>query len=195
MYLWLWLVVHRSRYPYIEAEVRYAAREYACTAADVLARRTRLAFLNRSATADAPTCGCMNLPHLCACGCVRVALYRGVVGHSEAARDAVPRVVDIMAAELGWDAEYQAAERQRCLEYLATFAGPIPDKEGARIREATMEDLRDVFKRIDTDGSGWLSADEVMAAASDLGFTLKKKELRKVRHAAGVRVVVACNRG
>ena len=64
MYLWLWLVVHRSRYPYIEAEVRYAAREYACTAADVLARRTRLAFLNRFATPDAPTCGCMNPPHL-----------------------------------------------------------------------------------------------------------------------------------
>jgi glycerol-3-phosphate dehydrogenase len=34
-------------YPYIEAEIRYAVRkEYACTAYDVLARRTRLAFLN-----------------------------------------------------------------------------------------------------------------------------------------------------
>lgn len=37
-------------YPYIEAEVRYACRqEYACTAVDVLARRTRLAFLNAEA--------------------------------------------------------------------------------------------------------------------------------------------------
>ncbi|KAI7863118.1 FAD dependent oxidoreductase-domain-containing protein [Spinellus fusiger] len=37
-------------YPYIEAEVRYAARqEYAATAVDVLARRTRLAFLNAEA--------------------------------------------------------------------------------------------------------------------------------------------------
>ncbi|KAF9578413.1 mitochondrial glycerol-3-phosphate dehydrogenase [Lunasporangiospora selenospora] len=35
------------QYPYIEAEIRYAVRrEYACTAVDVLARRTRLAFLN-----------------------------------------------------------------------------------------------------------------------------------------------------
>ncbi|SAL98048.1 hypothetical protein [Absidia glauca] len=37
-------------YPYIESEVRYAVRqEYACTVVDVLARRTRLAFLNAEA--------------------------------------------------------------------------------------------------------------------------------------------------
>jgi glycerol-3-phosphate dehydrogenase len=37
-------------YPYIQAEVRYAVRqESACTAVDVLARRTRLAFLNAEA--------------------------------------------------------------------------------------------------------------------------------------------------
>ncbi|KAH7885511.1 FAD dependent oxidoreductase-domain-containing protein [Phlebopus sp. FC_14] len=37
-------------YPYIEAEVLYATRhEYACTALDVLARRTRLAFVNAHA--------------------------------------------------------------------------------------------------------------------------------------------------
>lgn len=36
-------------YPYIEAEVIYACREYACTVEDVLSRRTRLAFLNSAA--------------------------------------------------------------------------------------------------------------------------------------------------
>ncbi|KAJ3367705.1 mitochondrial glycerol-3-phosphate dehydrogenase [Allomyces arbusculus] len=41
-------------YPYVEAEVRYAVRrEYACTAVDVLARRTRLAFLNAQSAAEA----------------------------------------------------------------------------------------------------------------------------------------------
>ncbi|EPQ54626.1 DAO-domain-containing protein [Gloeophyllum trabeum ATCC 11539] len=39
-----------SQYPYIEAEVRYACRnEYAQTAVDVIARRTRLSFLNAQA--------------------------------------------------------------------------------------------------------------------------------------------------
>jgi len=37
-------------YPYLEAEVRYAiAKEYAVTPADILARRTRLAYLNSTA--------------------------------------------------------------------------------------------------------------------------------------------------
>ena len=48
--------------------MKYAVGEYACTAIDVLARRTRLAFLN-----------------------------------VQAAHEALPRIVDIMAAELGWD--------------------------------------------------------------------------------------------
>ncbi|CAG8604424.1 6320_t:CDS:2 [Paraglomus brasilianum] len=40
-------------FPYIESEVHYAARrEYACTVVDVIARRTRLAFLNAQATLE-----------------------------------------------------------------------------------------------------------------------------------------------
>ncbi|KAF8887091.1 DAO-domain-containing protein [Infundibulicybe gibba] len=43
-----------SQYPYVEAEVRYAIRhEYAQTAVDVLARRTRLSFLNVEAALQA----------------------------------------------------------------------------------------------------------------------------------------------
>ncbi|CAG2105660.1 unnamed protein product [Medioppia subpectinata] len=38
-----------SEFPYIEAEIRFAVREYACTAVDVIARRLRLAFLNTQA--------------------------------------------------------------------------------------------------------------------------------------------------
>ena len=39
-------------YPYIESEVVYACREYACTIEDVLSRRTPLAFLNRDAALE-----------------------------------------------------------------------------------------------------------------------------------------------
>ncbi|XP_068612403.1 LOW QUALITY PROTEIN: glycerol-3-phosphate dehydrogenase, mitochondrial-like [Brachionichthys hirsutus] len=42
-----------SEFPYIEAEVIYAVREYACTALDVIARRTRLGFLNVQAADEA----------------------------------------------------------------------------------------------------------------------------------------------
>ena len=42
-----------DRYPYIEAEVRYALQEYAVNAVDVLARRMRLAFQDVDATKQA----------------------------------------------------------------------------------------------------------------------------------------------
>jgi len=40
-------------YPYIDADVVWACREYACTIEDVLSRRTRLAFLNKDAAMEA----------------------------------------------------------------------------------------------------------------------------------------------
>jgi len=63
-------------YPFVDGEVRYAVRhEYAQTAVDVLARRTRLAFLN-----------------------------------AQAALEALPKVIDIMTEELGWDRKRQDVE-------------------------------------------------------------------------------------
>ena len=63
-------------YPFIDGEVRYAVRhEYAQTAVDVLARRTRLAFLN-----------------------------------AQAALEAAPKVIDIMAQELKWDSKRKELE-------------------------------------------------------------------------------------
>jgi glycerol-3-phosphate dehydrogenase len=40
-------------YHYIDAEITWACREYACTIEDVLSRRTRLAFLNKDAALEA----------------------------------------------------------------------------------------------------------------------------------------------
>ncbi|EIN08083.1 DAO-domain-containing protein [Punctularia strigosozonata HHB-11173 SS5] len=74
-------------YPYIEAEVRYAVRhEYAQTAVDVLARRTRLSFLN-----------------------------------AQAAFDALPRVVEIMGEEMGWNLARKTKELERATAFLASM--------------------------------------------------------------------------
>ncbi|CAL4130536.1 unnamed protein product, partial [Meganyctiphanes norvegica] len=51
-----WPIVGRrlhSEFPYIDAEVRYACREYAGNAVDIIARRLRLAFLNAQACEEA----------------------------------------------------------------------------------------------------------------------------------------------
>lgn len=67
-------------YPYLDGEVRYACRhEYAQTAIDVLARRTRLAFLN-----------------------------------AQAALEALPGVIDIMATELNWNSHRKEEEWKTC---------------------------------------------------------------------------------
>lgn len=72
------------RHPNIEAEVVYAIREeFAQTPIDVLARRTRIAFLD-----------------------------------SAAAREALPRVVELMSGELGWNAETAARMTKEGTAYL-----------------------------------------------------------------------------
>lgn len=75
------------RFPFIEAEVRHAVRsEAACTAADVISRRTRLAFLD-----------------------------------VDAALGALPRVIDVMAEELGWGEARQAHEWTETVRFLRSM--------------------------------------------------------------------------
>jgi glycerol-3-phosphate dehydrogenase len=71
-------------HPFLEAEVVWAVRhELAQTALDVLARRTRLAFLDQPA-----------------------------------ARAALPRVVELLAAELGWDGARRSREITETLKRI-----------------------------------------------------------------------------
>ena len=77
-------------YPFIDGEVRYAVRhEYAQTAVDVIARRTRLAFLN-----------------------------------AQAALEALPNVIDLMAEELNWDTKRKDLEWKDSVQFLASMGLP-----------------------------------------------------------------------
>ena len=74
-------------YPFVDGEVRYAVRhEYAQTAVDVLARRTRLAFLN-----------------------------------AQAALEALPTVIDLMAEELKWSRKRKEREWKEAVQFLASM--------------------------------------------------------------------------
>ncbi|CCU81683.1 glycerol-3-phosphate dehydrogenase,mitochondrial [Blumeria hordei DH14] len=77
-------------YPFIDGEVRYSVHhEYAETAVDVLARRTRLAFLN-----------------------------------AQAALEATPKVIDIMASELNWDSQRKDLEWKETVLFLESMGLP-----------------------------------------------------------------------
>ena len=79
-----------SLYPFIDGEIRYGVRhEYAQTAVDILARRTRLAFLN-----------------------------------AQAALEALPKVIDLMAEELGWDSARKEVEWKQSVAFLASMGLP-----------------------------------------------------------------------
>lgn len=134
-----------TNYPYIEAEVRFACKEYACTIEDVLSRRTRLAFLN-----------------------------------SEAAMEALPRVAEIMAEELGWSAKVKATQTQAAKDYLESYGGRIPIDDDIAVRLPTLAEAMDVFREFDTDGSGFVDMQEVKEMAIRLGTPLPENRVKEI---------------
>jgi len=85
------------KYPQLEAEVAYACRhEFAETATDVIARRTRLAFLDANATLEA-----------------------------------LPRILEIMAKEKGWNSSRVAQEEKLAKRFLETMY--LPEGEAQEV--------------------------------------------------------------
>jgi glycerol-3-phosphate dehydrogenase len=122
----------------IEAEVRYAVHnEYAATAIDFLARRSRLTFLN-----------------------------------SNAALDALPRVVEIMGDELGWSKRRRNMEIRDAEIFMESMGVPF----GARRYRVGWREWAANWAvwlgRVIRGGSGAAMDDEVIAGA--------------VRHAASI---------
>lgn len=136
-------------FPYIEAEIIYAIKEYACTAVDMLARRTRLAFLS-----------------------------------TQAAEEALPRIVEIMAKELGWNkAKIQhELERGRC--YLQVEMGSkckaslmkIPDtfSEGERNKYTAR------FNKLDTTKKGYITPIDLRRYLESVGEEVTEDQLREM---------------
>ena len=104
-------------YPFVDGEVRYAVRhEYAQTPVDVLARRTRLSFLN-----------------------------------AQAALEALPNVIDLMAAELGWDGSRKEREWKDTVSFLASMGLP------ARLLSVTRKEVESRKGRL----WGWQDEEEM----------------------------------
>jgi glycerol-3-phosphate dehydrogenase len=132
-------------YPYIEAEVRYACQEYACTIEDILSRRTRLAFLNK-----------------------------------DASMEALPRVADIMAEELGWSKRTKASQMKAAQKYLESYGGRIPQEDSGKVSLPLNQDVISLFEQLDTDGNGFLDIHEIKDMSERLGRPLSDKHLKKV---------------
>lgn len=145
-------------YPYIDAEVRYAVvKEYACTAVDVLARRTRLAFLN-----------------------------------AYAALDALPRVIEIMSEELGWDEARRKKEFDDTVSFLKGM-GLVIDGTAKRgvvsptsdlvtffsrsnFQPHELEALKKEFAHFDKQSVGYIEKEHFEEIMNHLGIKISKDE-------------------
>lgn len=121
-------------FPYIDAEIRYGVREYACTAIDMIARRLRLSFLN-----------------------------------VQAAQEALPAIVDIMAEELNWSKEEKALQIQAATEFLASEMGQIVnrasrDKIPINLSKDEIQLYIKRFQIIDKENKGYVSINDIRRA-------------------------------
>uniref|UniRef100_A0A646QGJ3 Glycerol-3-phosphate dehydrogenase n=1 Tax=Hemiscolopendra marginata TaxID=943146 RepID=A0A646QGJ3_9MYRI len=148
-----WPIVGRrlhQEFPYIEAEVRYAVKEYACSAVDVIARRLRLAFLN-----------------------------------CQAAEEALPRIVEIMAEELNWSKAEQKVQKENALKFLRCEMGMDINKasrEEAPIN-LTREEIKDYIKRfqtLDVDKKGYISINDLRRSFKKHGEMVTEQELHEI---------------
>ena len=100
--------------------------------------------------------------------------------NSEAAKQAIPRVADLMASTLKWSKKERDAQVKLAHDYIGQFGGPIADKSAAKLRSATFTDLHETFVGIDLDGSGYIDEDELNKASIKLGFPFRSvKELKE----------------
>jgi len=103
--------------------------------------------------------------------------------NSELAKEAIPKVADLMGDVLKWDKKEKAKQIKQATEYIGQFGGPVADKTGAKLRSATFTDLHEVFKALDADGSGYLDMSELNMAAIKLGFPFKNQAECKAKFA------------
>ncbi|XP_064079124.1 glycerol-3-phosphate dehydrogenase, mitochondrial-like isoform X3 [Macrobrachium nipponense] len=148
-----WPIVGRrlhSEFPYIDAEVRYACREYAATAVDIIARRLRLAFLN-----------------------------------AQAAEEALPTIVNIMAEELKWSEAEKKRQLAAAVQYLQREMGQnvnraSREKIPINLTKSEISEYVKRFNSLDTDKKGYISLNDLRASLKARGQDVPGETLHEI---------------
>ncbi|XP_056392575.1 glycerol-3-phosphate dehydrogenase, mitochondrial [Hyla sarda] len=140
-----------SEFPYIEAEVKYALREYACTAVDIISRRTRLAFLN-----------------------------------VQAAEEALPRIVDIMAKELNWKEQKKKEELETAKQFLYYEMGykarseQLTDRSEINLSPSDIDRYKKRFHKFDKDKKGFITILDVQRVLENINVQMDSQNLHEI---------------
>lgn len=134
-------------------QVRYAVREYACTAVDVIARRLRLAFLN--VQVRGLTLG--NCPF-------HEAWFLIVL--SQAAEEALPSIISIMAEELKWSEDEQKRQHAEAVKFVREEMGQqvnrqSRDKIPINLSREEISNYIKRFQALDHDKKGYISINDI----------------------------------
>ncbi|XP_072435473.1 glycerol-3-phosphate dehydrogenase, mitochondrial isoform X1 [Chiloscyllium punctatum] len=141
-----------AEFPYIEAEVKYALKEYACTAIDILARRTRLAFVN-----------------------------------VQAAEEALPRIIEIMAAELNWSEKRMQDELAAVQDFLYHEMGYKARFDQLKNTEISLSPLEvdkytKRFQKFDEGQKGFITMPDVQRVLESIGYQVHEQTLYEILH-------------
>ncbi|NXM85577.1 GPDM protein, partial [Oenanthe oenanthe] len=140
-----------SEFPYIEAEVVYAVKEYARTAVDVISRRTRLAFL-----------------------------------HVQAAEEALPRIVDIMAKELNWSDQKKKEQLEAARTFLYYEMGykvktdQLTYSSEITLQPADIERYKKRFHMFDKDKKGFITILDVQRVLQSISVQMDENTLHEI---------------
>ncbi|NWR42344.1 GPDM protein, partial [Regulus satrapa] len=140
-----------SEFPYIEAEVVYAVKEYARTAVDIVSRRTRLAFLN-----------------------------------VQAAEEALPRIVDIMAKELNWCEQKKKEQLETAKTFLYYEMGykvktdQLTDRSEISLVPSDIERYKKRFHMFDKDKKGFITILDVQRVLQSISVQIDENTLHEI---------------
>eukprot|EP00842_Homolaphlyctis_polyrhiza_P001711 jgi/Hompol1/2540/HPOL_002950-RA len=153
-------------YPYIEAEVRYACqREYACTLVDVIARRTRLSFLNAQATLAA-------LPRI-------AEIMTSELGWSKKrVEEEIANATEFlgtMGLNIKEHTSFPASDDASVIASLSQDQARFFAR--THFLPSELAKYREVFDKLDFDHDGSISKTDFGRALSHLGVKMKPEEL------------------
>uniref|UniRef100_A0A7N4PPR8 Glycerol-3-phosphate dehydrogenase n=1 Tax=Sarcophilus harrisii TaxID=9305 RepID=A0A7N4PPR8_SARHA len=140
-----------SEFPYIEAEVKYGIKEYACTAVDIISRRTRLAFLN-----------------------------------VQAAEEALPKIVDLMAKELNWCEERKKEELECATRFLYYEMGyksrseQLTDCSEISLQPSDIERYKKRFHMFDKEQKGFITIIDVQRVLESIDIQMDENTLHEI---------------
>ncbi|EFX83484.1 hypothetical protein DAPPUDRAFT_187868 [Daphnia pulex] len=139
-----------EEFPYIDAEVRYAVREYACTAVDVIARRLRLAFLN-----------------------------------VQAAEEALPSIISIMAEELKWSEDEQKRQHAEAVKFVREEMGQqvnrqSRDKIPINLSREEISNYIKRFQALDHDKKGYISINDIRRGLKRQGESISGTMMHEI---------------